>query len=76
MTCVICKTGDVRPTTVQAEIKIGCDRVLVSVDAEACQQCGEPYYSSEALRYLERVREDIARKAITPTSVGTVYQVS
>ncbi len=74
--CVICKTGDVQPARVQAEIKIGCDRILVSVEAEACQQCGEPYYSAEALRSLERVREDFARKAITPASVGKVYQVS
>ena len=76
MTCVICKTGNVQPARVEAEIKIGCDRILVSVEAEACQQCGEPYYSSEALRYLEQVREDFTRKAITPASVGKVYQVS
>lgn len=76
MKCVICKTGEVGPAGVQAEIKVGCDRLLVPVEAEACQQCGESYYSAEALRYLERVREDFARKAITPASVGTVYQVS
>ncbi|MBI4590586.1 MAG: YgiT-type zinc finger protein [Candidatus Rokubacteria bacterium] len=76
MKCVICKTGEVQPATVQAELKIGRDRILVSVRTEACQQCGEPYYSAETLQYLERVREDFARKAITPGSVGTVYQVS
>ena len=76
MKCVICKTGEVQPASVQAELKIGRDRILVSVEAEACQQCGESYYSAEALRYLKRVREDFARKAITPASVGTVYQVS
>ena len=76
MKCVICKTGDVRPGMVQAEAKIGCDRLLVSVEAEVCQQCGEPYYSAEALRHLERVREDFARKVISPASVGKVYQVS
>jgi len=75
MKCVICKTGEVRPARVQAEIKVGCDRLLVPVEAEACQQCGESYYSAEVLRHLERVREDFARKVITPATVGTVYQL-
>jgi len=76
MKCVICKTGEVGPARVRAEIKVGCDRLLVSIEAEACQQCGEAYYSAESLRYLERVRVDFSRKAITPASVGTVYQIS
>ena len=76
MKCVICKNGEVQTATVQAEIKVGCDRLLVPVHAEACRECGEAYYSSEVLRLLERVREDFARKAITPSPVGTVYQVS
>ena len=76
MRCVICKTGEVQPGTVQAEVKVACDRLLVPVEAEVCRECGEPYYSTEVLRYLERVREDFARKVITPAPVGKVYQVS
>ena len=76
MQCVICKTGDVRPETVQAEVKIGSDRLVVPVQAEVCAECGEAYYSPEVLRHLERVREDFARKAISPASIGTVYKVS
>ena len=75
MKCVICKSGEVRPATVQAEVKVGTDRLLVPVQAEACERCGEAYYSAEAMRYLERTREDFARKAIAPPSVGKVYQV-
>ena len=76
MKCVICKAGEVHPARVQAEIKVGRDRLLVPVEAEICRECGEPYYSAEVLRYLEGVRKDFARKAIAPASVGTVYQVS
>ena len=76
MKCVICKTGEVRPAFVQAEAKVGSDRLLVPVEAEVCQECGEAYYSSEAMRQIERARDDFARKAITPPPVGTVYQVS
>jgi hypothetical protein len=27
---------------------------MVTVQAEACTECGEPYYSSDTLRYLGR----------------------
>lgn len=75
MKCVICKTGEVKPSSVEAEIKVGCDRLVVPVEAEVCQQCGEAYYSAEVVRRLERVREEFARKAIVPPAVGKVYQV-
>ena len=76
MRCVICKTGEIQPAGVQAEVKVGCDRLLVPVEAEVCLECGEPYYSTEGLRYLEGVREDFTRRIITPASIGKVYQVS
>ena len=34
MKSVICKTGEVQPATVHAEVKVGCDRLLVPVEAE------------------------------------------
>jgi len=74
--CVICKSGEVRPSTVQAEIKLGSDRLLVRVQAEACTQCGEAYYSADVLRHLERIREEFPRKPTRATSIGTVYQLS
>jgi hypothetical protein len=76
MKCVICKTGDVCPAEVQAEVKVGLDRLLIPVEGELCQECGEAYYSADVLRYLERVREDFSRGVISPPSVGMVYQVS
>jgi YgiT-type zinc finger domain-containing protein len=76
MTCVICKRGEVRAKKVEAEIKIGNDHLLVTVDAEACTQCGEAYYSADIMRRLEQVREDFVRKAITPPAVGRVYQLT
>jgi YgiT-type zinc finger domain-containing protein len=76
MKCVICRTGDVRTAQVWAELKIGADRLLIPVEGELCQECGEAYYSADVLRHLERVREDFIRKAISPPSVGMVYQVS
>lgn len=76
MRCVICKQGEVKPARVEAELKVGGDRLLVLVDAEACNECGETYYSTETMRYLDRVSEDFIRKVITATSIGHVYRVA
>jgi YgiT-type zinc finger domain-containing protein len=76
MNCVICKSGEVVQGPVQAEIKVGNDHLMVTVQAETCAECGEAYYSAETLRYLERLREEFTRKKIVPPSVGKVYEIS
>ena len=67
--------GDVRPGQVEAEIKVGSDRLIVTLWADRCSECGEVYYSAEDLRKIERLREDFARKIISPSSVGRVYRI-
>ena len=76
MQCVMCKTGEVKPAAVKAELRVGTDRLLVPVRAEACAQCGETYYSAETLQHLEKVKVAFTQKAIALHSVGSVYQVS
>lgn len=77
MKCVICKTGEVHASAEhRAEVKAGSDRLLVRVEAEVCDECGEVYYSADAMRQLEKVREDFSRRVIAPPSIGKVYQVS
>ncbi len=74
MKCVICKAGDVQPGRVEAEVKVGSDRLIVSLWTERCSECGEAYYSAEDLRKLEGLRGDFARNAISPDCVGRVYR--
>ena len=76
MKCVICKNGDVGQAPVETEIKIGYEHLMVTVQAEACAECGEGYYSPEALRYIEQLREEFTQKKIVQPSVGKVYQIS
>ena len=76
MKCVICKSGEVKRASVQTEIKVGYDHLLVMVQAEACTECGEPYYTSDTMRYLERLRDEFTRKEIAPHLVGKVYEIS
>jgi YgiT-type zinc finger domain-containing protein len=76
MQCVICKKGEVQLAMVEAELKIGKDRLLVPVQAEVCAECGEAYYSTETMQRLEHIRESFEQRTITPPSVGSVYQIS
>ncbi len=76
MNCVSCKRGEVKPGKVEAEMKVGKDHLPAPVEAEVCAEYGEAYYSAQAMRYLEQVREDFRRKEITPPAVGRVYQVT
>lgn len=76
MQCVICKTGEVQLATVEAELKIGKDRLLAPVQAEVCAECGEAYYSTETMQHLEQVRESFEQRTISPPSIGSVYQIS
>ena len=75
MNCVICKAGEIKQASVQAEMNVDRNRLLVTVQAAACIECGEPYYSVDALRYLERLREAFVRKGIAPRVVGNVYEM-
>ena len=75
MKCVICKEGEIEEASVQAEMKVESNRSLVTVESDACIECGEPYYSADALRYLERLREAFVRKEIAPRVVGNVYEM-
>lgn len=59
MKCVICKTGEVHTSAGhRAEVKVGADRLLVMVEAAACDACGEAYYSADALRQIEKPPSD------------------
>ena len=75
MNCVICKTGEIKQASVRAEMNLDRNRLLVTVQADACIECGGPYYSADALRYLERLREAFVRKEIAPRVVGNVYEM-
>jgi hypothetical protein len=57
-------------------MKVGYDHLLVNLEAEACEECGESYYSAETLRHLEHLKDEFTRKKIAPRSVGKVYQIS
>ena len=56
--CALCG-GDVKPRKVEKVIRVGNDVVIVSVDAEVCQQCGEAYYTPKTVEKLQEMRKKL-----------------
>lgn len=54
MKCVICKTGDCLPGTTNFTHIIKEKLVVVkNIKANICQNCGEAYYESETVKYID-----------------------
>lgn len=54
--CALCG-GDVDPQKVEKVIRIEKDVVIVPVDAEVCQQCGEAYYTQKIIEKLQEIKK-------------------
>ncbi len=74
MKCVICKSQDIQRKKVEEEIKFGMDIVLVAVEALVCMNCGERYYTTNAMRKIESVRTKLKQKELEVQEVGKVLR--
>ena len=52
MKCVICKGNDIAVKTVDEQIAVGDDILLVRLDLPVCSQCGERYYDRKAMQII------------------------
>lgn len=71
MKCVICKNGELHTRTVDEEVHRGKDVVFVSITVPVCNQCGERYYNA-AMKYLEKVEQELDQHKGKLTEVGKV----
>jgi len=56
MTCVICRSGEVRPGTTTFSVDRGrMTLVLKGVPARVCAQCGEAYFDEATTRRIEEI---------------------
>ncbi len=60
--CALCG-GDIRPEKVEKVIRIENNVVIVSIDAEVCQQCGEAYYTPKTVEKLQEMRGKLKEAA-------------
>ena len=55
MKCVICKTGDCfKGTTNYTNIQNGKLVVVKNVEANICNNCGEAYFESDTVNYIQQ----------------------
>jgi YgiT-type zinc finger domain-containing protein len=65
MKCVICKTGDCLPGTTNFTNIVNEKLVVVkNVNANICNNCGEAYFDTEAVNYIQlKTKEAIKNNA-------------
>jgi YgiT-type zinc finger domain-containing protein len=74
MKCVICKSSDIQKRPVEEEVKQANDIVLIPMEVMVCQQCGERYYDTKAMRKLEEMRAKLRKKDLAVEDVGRVLR--
>jgi len=59
--CALCG-GEVKSEKVEKVIRVENDVVIVSIDAEVCQRCGEAYYTPKTVEKLQEMRKEMLQK--------------
>lgn len=75
MICVLCK-GKVLRKTVQEDISAGNDHLVVSLEAEVCENCHERYFPEGTVDYLQKLKRELKSKKGHFTAIGQVYQTA
>lgn len=76
MKCVICHSSTIELKTVNEEIWMDEDVVLVPVEVLVCANCGERYYDRRAMRRLEEAEEQLRQKKLPLNIVGRVLKMA
>jgi YgiT-type zinc finger domain-containing protein len=75
MKCVICYSPSIEQRTVNEEIWVNEDVVLISLSVLVCNNCGERYYNREAMRRLEEAEKALRENRLSVKTTGRVLQV-
>jgi len=75
MRCVICNGSDIEVKTVDEQIGLNDDIVLVRLTLPVCSQCGERYYDRKAIQLIEQIRAKIRQRLLDVEDVGKVFRV-
>jgi len=74
MKCVICKGSDIVVKSVNEQIALGNDIVLLRLNLPVCSQCGERYYDRKAMRSIEDVRAKGKQRLLKVEEVGKILR--
>ncbi len=65
MTCLICRSGDVRQGTTSFSVVRGkMTLVLKGVPARVCSLCGEAYFDEATPRRIEEIADRVERAGV------------
>ena len=74
MKCVVCKSSDIQMKTVEEEIEIGSDIILIPIDVLVCLNCGERYYDRKTLKKIEELKSKATSRDLEIEEVGKVFK--
>ena len=74
MKCVICKGDSIVLKTVDEQIAVENDIVLIRLKLPVCSQCGERYYDRRAMTRIEDIRAIGRKRALVVEEVGKVLR--
>lgn len=74
MKCVICKGDSIVLKTVDEQIAVENDIVLIRLKLPVCSQCGERYYDRRAMTRIEDIRAISRKRALVVEEVGKVLR--
>ena len=74
MKCVVCKSPDIQMKTVEEEIEIGNEIILIPVDVLVCLNCGERYYDRKTIKKIEELKSKASSHDLKIEVVGKVFK--
>jgi YgiT-type zinc finger domain-containing protein len=60
--------------TVEEEIEIGSDIILIPIDVLVCLNCGERYYDRKTLKKIEELKSKATSRDLEIEEVGKVFK--
>lgn len=60
--CVRCGIGKTNTKFVEKILSSEDNTVIVKVNAEVCNHCGEKYFEPETIRYFQRIKKELKNK--------------
>ncbi len=76
MKCVVCRSPDIELKVVDEEIWIDDDVVLIPLEVLMCANCGERYYSRQAMHELVEAEENLRQQRLRLETAGRVLRAT
>ncbi len=74
MECVLCMSSKVEKKTVDMQIMVERDIVLVPMNIMLCTNCGERYYNTEIIGKIEDIKSKLKTRELNVVEVGKVMR--